>query len=325
LYASVHRSLALLFAGAITGLIGSLLVRQVGFSCLILTALLIALIILVLFGTGVDSLVTHRYYLWARKKVPKIGILNDMGWPTDNEQIKAWTDINPQAWIDEIKECVKGKKFTVKLIKTTENFARYSAVINPYGGVYPENDLVSFATLGRIFVYVREGGLFVNVADIPGYWAYNPLLKKRTEAAPPVWDVVPAGYGIGLRALRPFTIVPWMQRLGLKVLNVENVFKASLDLEVDIKFKQIIGCKAPRVRIHRVAVLEENVEAVHKMSVPDEFGETKSVTSMFFATYGDGAFLISLVFITDQVEGIKQELKRILIDLTLHKIMRKVT
>lgn len=108
------------------------------------------------------------------------------------------------------------------------------------------------------------------------------------------------------------------------MLNVENVFKEELNLKFYVKFQQITGYEMPRVRLHRVALLEENVEAVHEMSVSDEFGQIKNVTSMFLATYGGGAFLISLVFITAQVEAIKEKLKGVLIDLTLHEITRKV-
>ena len=323
----ILRSLALLLAGAIASLTVSIPVQKEEFSWWLIAGLCIIFLILGLVGMGTDRLIIQRYHLWARKRAPKIGILNDMGWSPEDEQIKAWTDISPQVWLQEIEKRAREKKIKVqvKLIKKTNNFAPYSAVINPYGGVYPEDNLASFATLEKTFDYVKEGGLFVNTADLPGYWAYNPLLKKRTETAPPVWDVVPTlGGRIGLRELRPFTIVPWMQRLGLKVLNVENVFKEELNLKFNVKYEQITGYEMPGVRLHRVALLEENVEAVHEMSVSDEFGQIKNVTSMFLATYGGGAFLISLVFITAQLEAIKEKLKGILIDLTLHEITRKV-
>jgi hypothetical protein len=35
--------------------------------------------------------------------------------------------------------------------------------------------------LDEIFNYVKEGGIFLNISDIPGYWAYNKLLERRLD------------------------------------------------------------------------------------------------------------------------------------------------
>lgn len=319
----IRRSLTLLFAGALAGVMGGVIVQTGGLSQLA-TILIIIVSLLILLGVGVPSLAIYHYHLRARKRKPRIGILNDMQWSLEDEQIRTWTDISPQVWLQDTEKYIKEKdvKATVKMIKTTDNFEPYTVVINPYGGVYPEEDLVSFTTLDKILKYVQEGGLFVNVADIPGYWAYNPLLKKRTEAAPAVWDVVHTQDGkIVLRALRPFPMVPWMKRLGLGVVNVESTFRNALNLDSEAKFKQIIGSEIQGLRLHRLAFLEKNVESVHKaILLLDEAGQPTELTSIFFATYKDGAFLISLISIESQIESTKEMLKKVIIGLVLLKI-----
>jgi len=61
-------------------------------------------------------------------------------------------------------------------------------VINPYGGVYPEDDLSTLKSLDNIFDYVRNGGIYVNIADIPFYYAYERNLKRRIDTTPLAGD-----------------------------------------------------------------------------------------------------------------------------------------
>ena len=332
----IVRQLALLGAGAIAGIIGSLLILQLRFSYWLLGILLIALAVLVLLGGRIDSLVIKRYYLKLRQRRPKIAILNDMGWHPEDSQVSAWTDISPTEWLEEIEKQAKETKVKVRvrLITTNSNLNAYTVVINPYGGVYPEKNLVAFETLDKIFNCVKEGGLFVNVADIPGYWAYNPLLKRRVEAVPPVWDIVTEDNRIGLRELRPFTMVPWMQRLGLRALNIEGSWSRGLSLGLEAESQDAVGFKVGRMDLHRAAKLEENVQPVighlsnesgQMIRLPGPSGESVSLTPMFFANYGDGDFLISLVFISAQEERAKHELKEILAACILSRVASRAT
>jgi len=314
------RSLALLLAGAATGILGSVLVGQFGFSWLLVSLLLVVFVGLVVFGTRADLAIVHRYHLRARRKRPKIGILNDIEWSPETQKISTSTDISPSEWQREIEKQArdKGMKLRVELMRTRSNFDPYAVVVNPYGGTYPERDLVSFQTLNSIFQYVQEGGLFVNVADIPGYWAYHPVLRKRTETAPPVWDVVAQDV---VRPVRPFTVVPWMQRLGLSVSNVEAVFREPVDFVFDTGFQSVTGSKIPGVRLHRVAIVEENMEAVHKVTMADLAGQHKDLASIFWVLYSEGSFLISLVSLSGQSESVKEELRKVLTSLILSKLM----
>lgn len=55
-------------------------------------------------------------------------------------------------------------------------------VINPFGEAYPEEDLSLHTTFTYIRDYVSGGGVYVNVAGYPFFWAYNPITRHKAEA-----------------------------------------------------------------------------------------------------------------------------------------------
>ena len=57
-------------------------------------------------------------------------------------------------------------------------------MINPYGGVYPEEDLSTLVSLDRVFDFVRTGGIYINIADIPFYYAFDKKLNRRIDTTP---------------------------------------------------------------------------------------------------------------------------------------------
>ena len=317
------RSLALLLAGAAAGILGSVLVGRFGFSWLLASVLIVVLVCLVVLGTGTDSAILHLHHLRARRKRPKIGILNDMEWDSEFGKVSTWTDISPSEWKSEIDEQASGKgvQLPVELMGTSSDFDPYAVIVNPYGGTYPERDLISFQTLNKIFQYVQEGGVFVNVADIPGYWAYHPMLGKRTETAPPIFDFETEGDRRRLRVERPFSVVPWMKRLGLNVAAVETVFQEPADFLFDAQFQPVTGFKISGVRLHRAAIVDENIEAVHRVAVLDEAGQHRELASIFWVVYSEGSFLISLVSLSDQSGTVKDELRKALASLILSKLV----
>ncbi len=48
-------------------------------------------------------------------------------------------------------------------------------------GYIQEDSLNKKTTLNKILEYVKEGGIFVNVADVPFFWAYNFNIKRREK------------------------------------------------------------------------------------------------------------------------------------------------
>ena len=59
----------------------------------------------------------------------------------------------------------------VDFVNSKESFYSYTTVLNPYDGVYPEEGLSATDILTKIFDYENKGGTFVNVADVPRFWA----------------------------------------------------------------------------------------------------------------------------------------------------------
>jgi len=315
---NIWKQLALLFAGALASVIGGLLIRP-PFPEEHLYILSTTVVILILYGSGAISKLWHSYNLWKRRGnklvTPKVGILNDMGWKTENAEIRAWTDISSEEWRKEIEKLAGKVKIKVELIDAGKNFDPYIVILNPYGGVYPERDVKNFETLNKILNYVNEGGLFVNVADVPGYWAYNLLLKRRLDATPPIYgiDKTPNGK-ILIIPVRPFELTPFMEKLGLRVLNIENTNFCRWNVEFEDKFNRIME-DIDEIKVHRVVILERNVEAIIKPKKLEQIGET---TPLFFVNYGDGKFLISLVFFDKgypQNSKMKEILAKIIIEL----------
>jgi len=67
----------------------------------------------------------------------------------------------------------------VELIPVSEISKYYSMIINPFGGVYIEEDFSNKKTLNKIKNYIHEGGVFINVRDLAFWKSWNS--KESTE------------------------------------------------------------------------------------------------------------------------------------------------
>jgi hypothetical protein len=86
--------------------------------------------------------------------------------------------------IREFSDLLQSKGIRNKRVTKESVFDRFPIVINPYGGVYPEEDLSTLASLDRVFDFVRKGGIYINIADIPFYYAYEKMLNRRVDTTP---------------------------------------------------------------------------------------------------------------------------------------------
>ena len=318
---SIVKELALLFAGVLAGVfIGILLTQKPVLETK--TGILGALVFfLILLGSGAIPKMWHRYNIWRRRSALKVGILNDMGGDLKNKEIYTGTDISPGAWKKEIEELarVKGIEIEVDLISLENYFDMYNAIINPYGGVYPEYDLKNFKTMNKILSYIYEGGLFVNVADIPCYWACNPSIKPWRRIDTALRDA-PYAYRnldedrliIPIIRFPLFELTPFTRELGIDVYNIEkdSISKWGI-LEFENGFER--KSKVIDIKVQRAAVVKEYLDPIIKskeMSSPPQ----KKVTPLFFVRYGDGKLLSSLIFenAEDCSETTRNELERTL-------------
>ncbi|MCK4735181.1 MAG: hypothetical protein KAT65_22200 [Methanophagales archaeon] len=233
LNANTFGSLASVIGGAIISASIGLFFQDVSMSILIF--LLGLSLVSLLYGFGINSLMYQHCLRKIRKKKLKIGILSDI--PHYEKDCWVKTNISSNDWEDELKKC--GAKNT-ELITVLDNFDKYTAILNPYGGLYPERDLSNYETLNKILNYVKEGGFFINVADIPGYFAC-PLVKPwhkieiALRNAPYAYKFIPNLSGL----LRPvekvpfFGDTPFTEKLGLRMHNTEPSYLFSRDVEFE--------------------------------------------------------------------------------------------
>jgi len=74
------------------------------------------------------------------------------------------------------------KRYKTKIISCKEISNRYAVVINPYGEVYPEEDLFVLKTFNRIMGFIKNGGIFVNVGGFAFYYGWD--IKTKREPIP---------------------------------------------------------------------------------------------------------------------------------------------
>ena len=313
---SIVKELALLFAGVLAGGLVSLLIQKTVFDIMAVILGVVGLIFfLILYGSGAMSMMWKGYVLWERRLTQKVGILNDMKWDLKNGEIYTCTDISLEEWEEEIKELARKRKVKIKVnwITSEENFDSYNAIINPYGGVYPEYDLKNFKTMNKILSYINEGGLFVNVADIPCYWACNPSIKPwrridtARKGAPYAYIHEYSGDPLKLGRIIPFAqfplfkLTPFTSELGVDVYNIEKIIPKWDILEFeDIFLKIKVGDL--KVNVHRAAGVRDYLDPIIKPQpkvLPSLFEmrmEGIPMTPLFFVTYGKGKLLSSLIF-----------------------------
>ena len=171
------------------------------------------------------------------------------------------------------------------------------AVLNPYGGVYPEENGSNLATLNKILNYVSEGGIWVNVADVPGYYAYNTFVDR----------IIPIK--------KQFELVPFMQKLALQIYNIQN---DPLN-QWNAVFQPHFAIGASRVlEVRRVAVVERNIEPIVRDQVWPKTEEM--VSPMFLAAYGDGRCIISLPPLSNDINKQSDFIKERLVKIVLSEI-----
>jgi len=313
------RSLALLFAGTLIGFIPSVLALAVQFQVQALLVLIVitCAVVLILYGVGIIENTVHQHRLRDRWRAPvKIGVLNDMGWNSEDTQTRAWTDVPPMDWCSAIQSQAGSLGLEVELTNVRSQFDSYAALVNPYGGVYPEDDLKEFSTLSKIVTFVREGGLFVNVADIPSFWAYNSTLHRRLVSAETIFGEVQDGSTVRLLQYKPPDLSPLLKQLGLHVFFTKPE---------QLNLQKILG-KASYVTYRRTIIIAPNIEpCIDPIRLPDDEGTPVDTAPIFTVHYGDGDFLISLVFINDQSHdnAAREDMKQSICKLTIQKIAKR--
>lgn len=122
-----------------------------------------------------ERLFTYLLSSWRKTKYQypiNIGILN--GYLTDDRSGKLpnrpYTEYKP---IDWYKALSSSNEFNVSWALATEISRKFDIIINPFGEEYPEIDKPNLATLRKITQFVKDGGVFVNVAGLAFYYLWD--------------------------------------------------------------------------------------------------------------------------------------------------------
>jgi len=309
------KAAALVFAGAILSTATAPLFPE-RHRVLIASLVTIAALLLAFWASGLSSR-CFEYLLIRSRQIenfaPRIMILNDLGWDPADANRTAWADRSPDVWKELLANAAQQRhgKVTVRLRDTAAPFAWYSVVVNPYGGVYPERDVAKFATLDKILEYVRHGGIFVNVADVPSFYAYDPALRRRLTVAASVFT------GQGFAAV--FNLAPLVQRLALNVRPMNSDGRhANITPALHGDYRELHPLP-PKIALDRVCEVESNVEPV---LAPLKMGD-REYGPIVVVNYGRGRFVFSFLFLDQLSRSENEEVPKLLADLVTELLARR--
>ncbi len=308
------KDIFLLITGTLLGVLSTLLFETP--IRLTLTIIIgIISVILASYGLSLFDIVFHysikllRNFRSNRKRL--VGILHDMNWNTNRETICSWTNLTTYDWYQEISKNNKGKSNYIRLspkkMSISSNLNRYNAILNPFGGVYPEKDTVNFTYLDKIFNYVSDGGIFINVSDVPGYWMYHTELKTRIDATPTIYGVLQMNNNIKVIPIKPFEKTPFMEKLSIRVINTSKYINANCKYSCPDNFFKYD--EIPKKSAERLAIIDKNIQPIIVIEIPNM---PEKFTPVFCVPYGKGKFYFNLYYLDKKYPQNKIMLEKII-------------
>lgn len=88
-----------------------------------------------------------------------------------------FTEFDATDWFNQLS---LDKNFRVEWIKASEISNEYRVILNPFGEVYPEENKPNLLSLKRIVKYIKNGGVFVNVAGLAFYYMWDGEVEDLT-------------------------------------------------------------------------------------------------------------------------------------------------
>jgi len=306
-----------------------------------------------LHGAGfLQDFIVRKILKWYRTEKPVIGIVNDLPWspwPEKGTYAWAWSKMTPEKWYLKINGAI-GKSLinaSPKFIKITKPWTRwfldrYLIIINPYGSVYPEVDIKELAVWKSILNYVLHGGKFVNVADIPFYYAYDPKREIRYELVKYFHQYVPKYKQVsnsewhpvsgGILSFGPYPETPFLSELRINIINTERIEGENINpLVCTLKFKTNLSNSddLDSVAINRGVIIgkieksKKKIEVKHVESLTEEIEWDRMLVTPFCSIhFGEGKFLVSLIFLEydKQSENVREKITNLLCDLVIREV-----
>ena len=283
------------------------------------TVLVLVCTVLILFAL---ALLSYGFGTWqrARRRIirgvrnhgllkPRVGILAGLKATCGEGIDPRGTDIAPQEWRDAIRNAAlrRGLRLEASLIPANKVSDRFDAIINPFGSTYPEENSRQFPVYQLLLDYIHEGGLFVNVADIPTYYYFNPKLKRSIDRAP-------ATYKDAGQLVPHFDRVPMMEELAVRVRRLQKEEAVTIPVTAQPSYASCSPFPGTMIAT-RFAIVEGTVDSVVEPARANE----DNLTPLFFCDYGEGRVLCSLSYLTRQYSS-NRSLLPLIADLTVHAL-----
>lgn len=177
----ITKKISLLLAGSLLGITFSLYINEISqYTSWIISTIFI----LILYGFGSFEGIFGIWVL-VNRKINNIRKKICIYAPYEIENNNSsWVNV----YLAQLKIQIEKSHFNYSFKKDERSFSKYPIVINPYGGVYPEKNASTLQSFNNIFEYVRNGGKYLNIADIPFYYAFDEFLKRRIDTTPLAGD-----------------------------------------------------------------------------------------------------------------------------------------
>lgn len=217
-------------------------------------------LLLVAIGITADKWIVEFYtqvvYL-INKKYKRIGIFSPYEITAANS---SWVNTS----LEQLVAFLKINRLIHSSVVNLDRIVEFPVILNPYGGVYPERNVSTLESLNIIFDYVRKGGIYINIADIPFYYAFEEDLKRRVDTTPLVNDLL---------IIRSFLATQVAQRLRVFVLGINSVAYPG---------------------IFRVIQIGENTVNIYGSVIPVPYeGVSYNCSPIVAIPYGRGYFIFS--------------------------------
>lgn len=175
------KEISFLLAGAIISLVSiqyqEEILENIGFFLIVIGMLL-------LWGIGIAEWIPRLLYWIVRKINQRCHYVCIYAPYEIKPNNSSWVEVK----LEKIVGILKDNKVRYRIHRNDSAFKEYPIILNPYGGTYPENNISTLESLNSIFKYVREGGTYINIADIPFYYAYDKNLGRRIDTTPLAGD-----------------------------------------------------------------------------------------------------------------------------------------
>jgi hypothetical protein len=247
----------------------------------------------------------------SRTKTRLVGVLSLEDNKEDNYRkypMLRGTSFTPNEW----KEKLALRKLKPELVCKYDQLSKFSALVNPFGELYLEEDAANLANFRRIKNYIQDGGVFVNVGGLAFYYALNPEGPGvETLTGPPIETFIIEKNGVLNPILLPdqSSVVNTLlfREFGIRTMTTREERVTKVETIVD---KNFAGLQKPNfpIKPFRSTLRSEHKDTtvfpilrfryVYEIPQPAPVQTTREVFPIAVIEYGAGFILLVGMAIT---------------------------